>query len=212
MILVIDFDGVLFNDFRFKKDYILLFRRFNVSVKQYQEAYEKSKKSTGGYYTLERHLEVLEKQYPAVRKTQIKKETTLFLKKSSHYIYRDSKQFLAYWQRKKVPVFLTSTGSAFQKEKVNASGLAHFFKKQYIIKNPLKLEPLKKILKNAESEKIVFIDDKKEVVDEVKKYFPHIFVIQMMRRSSPEKSRKADYAVKNLAATQKICQKILDQK
>ncbi|MDZ4260306.1 MAG: hypothetical protein U1A25_01450, partial [Candidatus Sungbacteria bacterium] len=55
-LIVIDFDGVVFNDHRFKAAYESLFRHAGVTHEVYERTYEQTKKK--GYYDPRIHIQL----------------------------------------------------------------------------------------------------------------------------------------------------------
>lgn len=208
---MLDFDGVLLDDERFKKDYTLVFKRFGISKAAYQSTYHAAKIKTGGYYAPDVHLAILQKQYPRLHKEELARAISMFVKMSFRYVYPDAEEFLSYFKMQKVPLFLVSTGHSFQREKIKASKLTPFFKQVFVVKSVSKKEPLARVVGHGDRA-FIFIDDKKEIADKVKKEFPQAMVIQMRRRRTVSKSAHADAVVKNMSEAKTLCEKILRQK
>ena len=208
--IISDFDGVLFNDHRFKGDYKWLFTRSGVPHRVHQAAYREAKKThASGAYRHDKHLAIVRQKMPLIDPRAMEKNISQFLARSGTYLYSDALPFLSYWKKRKQKLALVSSGFAFQKKKVAASGLRHFFHPAVITGTQLKVEPIGRIIKKFPGERVVFMDDRKEVVDAIKKAFPRIFVIQVVRRSSKERSTRADAVVKNLAAARALCENTL---
>ncbi len=204
MIIVVDFDGVLLDDKRFKEEKLRLFRKLGVSTRLYREAYEAVKKKKGGAYDFHTHLKEIKKRYVAFSISAAERVTDRFIRISHRFVYRDAVAFLAFWRKRNVPLILLSTGPAFQKEKVRRSGLARFFKRIIVIRNAEKHGSLGRVMRQFPKRDVVFIDDKKSVVDGVKTYLPTVFTIQMKRRASQERSKRGDAITRNLAHARRI--------
>lgn len=201
--IILDFDGVLFNDECFKRDYQRLFARFGISPVVYRSGYARTKSAHGGY-SPDTHLAILRQEAPALRIRDVAREIEHLLAWSALYLYRDAGPFLSYWKTRGEPLILASSGFAFQKKKVRASGTLPFFQRTLIIESASKVKPLAEILARHTGELIVFIDDKKAVVDEVKQNFPNLLVLQMVRRGGQEISVCADAIVSNLAGARRL--------
>ena len=206
--IISDFDGVLFDTERFKADQMRIFRALGISQSVQRTAYLGVKARHGGYRH-DLHYAAIKKAIPSFDPQDIQEKMDALLLRSGRYLYSDAKPFLAYWKRRKQKVALVSSGFAFQKKKVAASGLRPFFHPAVVTTSEFKVEPVRAIVKKNPGERVVFMDDRKEVVDAIKKHFPSVFVIQVVRRSGQERSIHADAVVKNLAAARALCEKVL---
>ena len=205
--IILDFDGVLFNDERFKRDYWRLFRRAGIPHRIRQDAYEESKKQHRGGYRHDLHLALIQKRIPTFRILGMERDIWKLLKRSNDYLYQDAKTFLRYWKSEGEPLALVSSGNEFQKEKIRASGIARLFFVAIVADTSDKVNPIRTLLKRVRSERIFFIDDRKNVLEAVKQNFPHMTVIQMVRHKKQERSRRADAIVANLAAARRFIEK-----
>ncbi len=197
MLLIIDFDGVLFDDRAFKRDYQTLFKSFGISSELYARAYTALKENIG-YYDPHKHLREIKKSHPTIDLESIKEAIGKFILTSRRYVYPDSKKILTDIQQTKTEIVLLSTGPEFQKKKVDASGLSSLFDRVVIIREPFKSKAVKRILRAHDSARVLFIDDKREVVEEVKRALPNITVVQMARANDQDKSQLVDYVAENL--------------
>ena len=205
MIIAIDFDGVLFNDLRFKKEYEKIFRKSGVSRAAYQNTYITSKQKSGGYYEPKYQLQILKKEIPKLDIKRHWKVVDALVTTAPYYIYPDAKRFLSFFKENGASLFIVSTGDfMYYKKKVFASGIARYCKKVYIVKNVSKNRKLGEIIRSSKRDRIIFLDDKKRVIDEIKKEFPNVFAIQVRRVHTREKSARADIHVKNLDEAKKI--------
>ncbi|MFY9462558.1 MAG: hypothetical protein WAP52_00020 [Candidatus Sungiibacteriota bacterium] len=204
MLLVLDFDGVLFNDMRFKRDYERLFARHGVPRRIHQAAYAESRALHHGGYRHDLHIMLIQKHVPTLQLSRIERGIEELLAHAGEYFYADTLPFLRYWQSKKERMALLSRGNKFQKIKVRASGVARFCKPATVADTVDKVSPLRRIIKAAAARQIVFIDDTKHMVDAIKQNFPHVLVIQMVRRKEQERSTHADAIVPNLAAARRF--------
>ena len=213
MIIVSDFDGVLFNDHRFKRDYRRLLSGLGVPYRIHQTAYQKAKTGhPSGAYRHDAHLAIIKEHVSGFSIPRAERAINALLAHSSKYLYHDSRPFLQHWKNKKVPLCLASSGFTFQKKKVRKSKLLPFFRMAKIEGTAYKIEPLKNIKTRVPGKKIIFIDDTLRVVDAVKKRFPSMLVIQLVRRKDQARSGYADAVVKNLAAARRICEQFYRSK
>lgn len=200
MIYILDFDGVLFDDEMFKRDFQHVFTRHGVAHNVYKQTYEHAKESKKGTYELDMHLGIIASEYPMINHTDLRKDLMALARRSRQYIFADAKKFLFDAQKKQLKLFLISAGDAvFQKEKIDSSEVSSFFQKVIITTPSQKSVFLDEIKKQAVGDDIVFIDDKKEVVEEIKKRHPYIKVVQMVRVSRIVRSRLADGCIKNFS-------------
>lgn len=197
MIIVIDFDGVLFDDQQFKKKYIRMFTNAGVALREYERTYLQSKKVHGGSYHPDAHLLFLKKAYPGLSLSALKKKRAELIGSSARCVFRDSALFLAHQKERGALLFLLSTGIGFQKQKIQSSGLSKYFKKVMVVSCASKKASLARMLRRFRGEPFLFIDDKKEVIDEIKRTFPNARAIQMARRRSIKRSKIADAVVMN---------------
>lgn len=199
MLLILDFDGVLFDGEKFKEGYARIFAGFGISAPAYRAAYQEGKSHPKGYHhSLTRrfsgHLDV--RVFPD--------RVASLLKKSPGYLYPDAKDFLRQCLKEKITLVLLSTGPVFQKQKIAASGIAHFFKKVVVIRDASKAATAKKIARAFARQKIFFVDDTAEVVDGVKRGVRGIFAIQMIRQRGKKKSTAADATARNFKGVMKM--------
>ena len=80
-----------------------------------------------------------------------------------------------------------------QGAKINQSGLRKFFDDELIyIKKPLKLNFLPHLKERHINDKIILVDDKLEVLYEVKKYIPSFFTVWVKRGKYAEKQKNIE--------------------
>jgi len=202
--IILDFDGVLFNDERFKRDYWRLFRRAGIPHRIHQDAYIASKELHRGGYRHDLHLTLVKRHMPAVQIPALEQNIWKLLGHSAEYLYHDTKPFLRYWQSKGEALALVSSGNAFQEKKVHSSGITSLFLAAIVADTSDKVYPVRALVKRAGRNRIVFIDDRRNFVDAVKQNFPRILVLQMIRRRDRERSVAADAIVPNLAAARRF--------
>lgn len=205
--IILDFDGVLFDDARFKKDVWRVFRRFGIPHHVHQSAYAETKARYGGYRH-DAHLRLIKRRLPAVDIVRVNRALGALLARSSRYLYHDALPFLTALRQKGEILALASNGYAFQRHKFRASGIGGFFK-NVVIRDRPKSEAIKALKRRFRNEHVVFLDDKKSVVEEVKRHVPYAAVIQVLRRRSQQRSARADAVVSNLAAARRVIEQKL---
>lgn len=131
------------------------------------------------------------------------------VKTAPSYVYADAEPFLSFFKKNRTSLFVLSTGDfGYHRKKVRASGLGAYFKKVHVVRNISKAGGMRRIIRSAKNESVIFLDDKKEVADEIKKAFPRVFVIQVTRRKDQILSKEADMPVKNLNEAKNSLSKI----
>lgn len=204
MVIFIDFDGVLFNDRAFKRDYVQLFKQYGITPDVYQESYRATKAANNGLYRQRDHIRRLKKAYTSPALSSLHRDAEKFAGRSKKYVYPEAKKFLFLLKKQGATIILLSWGDTFHKVKVEKSGLIDFFDKIKIVTRAAKAEPLLQLLAKEKSMKSIFIDDRGEVIDEVKRKIPRLTTIQVVRHSDQEKSTLADVVVTNLLEAEKF--------
>jgi FMN phosphatase YigB (HAD superfamily) len=207
--IILDFDGVLFNDLRFKRDYERLFRRAGVPRRAYRDTYARARDLPGGVYRHDLHLALIRAHISAARLAALERGIMDFGRRTAGYLYRDAVPTLRYWQSAGEPLALVSCGHDFQRTKVMSSGIASFFADIVIADTQDKATPVGDLLRRHMPPRAVFIDDRAYLSDSVKKHSPRVTVLQMIRRKGGERSRHADGVVSSLAAAQRWTEKNL---
>lgn len=203
--IILDFDGVLFNDERFKRDFWRLFRRFGIPHRVHQAAYRETRTQCGGYRH-EVHLRLIRCAMPSVDIIKLDRAIMRLLAQARQYIYREARTFLAYYKKRGEHLMLASNGYAFQKKKVASSGIIPLFSAA-VVRDVPKSKIIRGFIRRFRPQRIVFIDDKKSVVEEVKRNIPQATVLQMVRRKGQERSTRADAVVSSLAAARRIIER-----
>ena len=202
--IILDFDGVLFNDTRFKRDYERLFAGHGVSRRIHRAAYAESRSLHHGGYRHDLHIALIQKHVPTLQLPRIERGIEKLLAHADKYFYADALPFLRHWQSQKKRMALLSRGNTFQKRKVRASGIARFCKPAVVADTADKVVPLRRMIRNTAAQQPVFIDDTKHMVDAIKQNFPHVLVIQVVRGKHRERSTRADAIVPNLSAARRF--------
>ncbi|TSC68421.1 MAG: hypothetical protein G01um101466_464 [Parcubacteria group bacterium Gr01-1014_66] len=190
---VFDFDGVLFDDRRFKKDYESLFFHAGISKELYEKSYVQAKKK--GYYDPRIHSKLATRGLPAGSVIEKKLYARLleFAKKTNNYIFPDVAKFIAGLGDEYIRTILLSTGDpVFQNQKISKSGIADLFDEIIIIPDASKQFALRSLIRKEQPISVVFVDDKKEVLEDVKKSLPSVYAIQLRRDSTSLPARHVD--------------------
>lgn len=211
MKIFIDFDDVLFNTKKFRKDFEKIFKDSGITKEIFDKYYytypDKISKGVIQMYNPEKHLERIEKK-AGIRTEQLGKKIKKFILDTSAYIFSDSFNFLDKFDKQ--GLFLVSFGKAdFQNKKIYNSGLKKYFKK-IIITDKLKAKIIQKTLgaeRKEKDEKIFFIDDRIEQMRSVKKENKKIITILLQRKEGRYKDacdKYCDQRAENLKETLKI--------
>ncbi len=175
MKIFIDFDDVLFNTTSFIKEIKEIFNNHGISSEKFQESYisypQKDKSGKLKKYDIRKHILILEKELKQ-NFSLLKQSVENLMKDTSRFIFKDVESFLIKLNNK--GLYLVSYGAnQYQKDKIYHSGISSYFKKIKIV-DKLKAEAIQAIIKQSyiNDEKIYFLDDRIEQVDNMKKIFP----------------------------------------
>ncbi|MBI2053366.1 MAG: HAD family hydrolase [Candidatus Sungbacteria bacterium] len=204
MILILDFDGVLFDGEKFKQDYLRIFSDAGIASDDVRMAYRAGRTHPKGY-----HHVLTARVAPHINAKELARRTQALLDKSPRYLYPDARQFLQWCRRTGITLAIVSRGPAFQKKKITASGIARSFKKITVIPMGPKSEAVHAIMRAHPRHHATFVDDTAEVVDEVKRSLPTLTAVQMTRRRRIEKSAVADARVADFAGVMRVIRKTL---
>ena len=200
LIIIIDFDGVLFDDRRFKKEYESLFRRAGIMHDLYDKTYRESKKK--GHYDPRVHIRLALGSVSNVAGAQknLYARVMKFLDQSARFIYSDVKDFLAFVHKERIGVMVLSTGDAgFQQQKIFKSGIKDLLDDVIVIPEASKVSAITTILRREKPDSMMFIDDKFEVVQEIKRSLPSVYVIQMLRNAAEKPTDGVDLCMRNFS-------------
>ncbi|MDP3771968.1 MAG: HAD hydrolase-like protein [bacterium] len=203
LLCVLDFDGVLFDDGKFKEAHQRAFKRYGVSPRLYEDIYHEAKRLTGGHYAPPIHYALISRRVPLLSRALLHKKSATLVRQSRQYLYADVKPFLQWCDESDVVLALVSTGHSFQKKKISASGLAPFFKKTVVTKDISKVAGIRAVMGKVGHRRVVFVDDKHKVLDEVKRELPEVFTVRMERHKR-EADERVDESVRNFAGVKKI--------
>jgi hypothetical protein len=213
MKILIDFDDVLFNTKEFRKDLKNVFFDNGVSDKVFDKCYYGSAKITKRKlekYDVLKHIEAIEKEI-GINTGYIKKAIRQLLENCEKYVFSDTDGFLSSFN--KADMFMLSyTNTRFQSLKISKSGIKKFFEK-IILTEGLKSEGIKKLNKYLafNRERVFFLDDRVEQIEDVKKNYPlikTIFVKRKEGRYNDKKNKFCDFEAKNLKEACKIIKQV----
>jgi len=217
MKIFIDFDDVIFNTKQFKSDLAEVFFKHGISKDLYEKSYydPNDKRSIRTYDPRAQILRI--KNGVDVDEYELLNGIKVFMEDASKYVFKDFFSFVKKYDQKNV--YVVSYGDIkFQEEKINSSGIKKYIDNIFIgdrLKSVMVENFLEKN-KNIQEEKIFFIDDRIEQIQDVKKKTPNIVTMFLKR---PEgryqkmiKDEYCDFEVHNLQEAQEAIEKILKPK
>jgi len=209
MKIILDFDDTILNTGDWTEELINIFIKEGFSCTEYEINYRKSKEAKGDFDT-DLMIELFA-QTKKIDSEKIKKGIKSTINRSKNFVYEDFFDFFKSFSKKDLT--LVSVGSKeIQMGKIANAGIVSFFDK---ISIPAKYKSgeIELIVKKYPAEKVFFIDDKAEQIDEAKKHLPQITAIKMERptgRHILTKSELADFTVNNLNETKNIIKKLTE--
>ncbi len=212
MKIILDFDDVIFNTRRFTEDYKKIFIRHGVPAAQFDYPRQRNRDGKIKTYNLERHLGLVEKKSEVDIK-KLKNGIAEFIKRGRKYVFRDAVQFLGKFSHRQFYLLSRADDEQWQADKIKNSGIGRYFKK-IIICAGSKSDSICPMLKKegaGRKEKIFFIDDRVEHLEDVKKRHPKIVTILLRRkegRYSDKKNKWCDYEVRGLSEAKEIIRKM----
>jgi len=218
MKIFLDFDDVTFNAKRFKRDLIGVFAKNGITRSEFDNSYyflSRKAANKRDYYDPKKQVTVLRRRNQINRK-KLGRDIEIFMKNLSKYVFKDFYEFPKFF--KKTDLYLITFGhQKFQAKKIEGSGIKKFFKKVIISKKD-KIDDILGIIKKekfSDSEKMFFIEDYPEQVEEAKKRSKRLHCFHMFRpegRYSDLACASKDFGVKNLKEVLKIIKKLEKKK
>lgn len=205
MKIIFDFDHTLFSVKNFYEVFENEFQKIGVSKKLFKETFEKAKEGEKPYNP-EKQFQLIVQKKPEISFKEFKENFEKVLSNANDFLYPDVEPFLQKIENK-FDLFLLSYGEdKFQREKIEKSGIAQFFKKVFITPDINKVSTFKRILRK--NEKVIFVDDNPAALSAIKKKFPKVITIRMNRGEGRYKKEKnnqnINFTVKNLKELEKI--------
>jgi FMN phosphatase YigB (HAD superfamily) len=204
--IFIDFDDTLLNTAALKKSLIKIFKANGVSKDDFLSSYSDYPSVTPSglkKYNPDWQISILHKRL-GINKIKMKKDLSKLVRSSRKFVFKDAKSFLKNFGKDNV-YLVSFARTKFQCEKIEYSGLAREFSK-VSISDRSKAQIIGKIIGKKKT-RIIFIDDRTDQIDAVKKKFPKCATFLMARKSGRFKerdSRFVDFEVKNLKEAEKI--------
>ena len=205
MKIILDFDDVIFNAYRLFQEFLKIFQEAGFSEEEFKKIYRETKNKAGGFET--ETILKLSRRLKSFDENKVKKEIGFLVNSAEKFIYPDFADFAKSFNKKDL-IILSCGAASFQKEKIKKSKVASFFNEIIIVSSEEnKTDSLKNISQKHNNGKIFFIDDKAELIDQIKKISPQVVALKMERRQGKYinvKSELADYTVKNLREAREI--------
>lgn len=203
MLIVLDFDGVLFQRRKFKIKYEKIFHAHGIRARDYARTYRKAGCGRGGVYSPDEHIRLLTRMYPDCAADHLRRALFSLASQSHNYIFGDARPFLRYWKKKKATLVLLSSGAPlFQKKKIRASKLTAFFQRVVVVPTVKKHTVLTGLMRMGPS--VFFIDDTADTVNAMHKRFPFVYAIHLRRNRTEKRSSGADKIVTTLAQATRV--------
>ena len=180
--IFVDFDDTIFNTKNFKREYFSVFKKAGISKELFDRTYYfKNGIDDGKIYHYEKHLEKLEK-VTGKDLSETKKELVKFLENTSRFVFRDFWKF-ATLLKDQNKILLSFGCLPFQGIKIESCGVTGEFDKVITTcgKKSRKIAKTLKTKKNGD--KIFFLDDRPEQLEDVRENIPNIFCIRIRRKS-----------------------------
>lgn len=200
MKIFLDFDDTIFDRGAFWKKMESVFLEKGVSPKIISESYEKSRKKINKDFSIfnpEKQMDIISKKTSIDRRILEKGAKEVFAM-ARDYVYADFWKFVAKF--KKSELYLISFGDAkFQKDKIRHAGVGKKFK-EVIITQKQKIREIKRVVGKKTEEKIIFIDDRDDQIEIIKKYDSSIrcFRIDRKKERSCKTKEYYDYRINSL--------------
>jgi FMN phosphatase YigB (HAD superfamily) len=204
--IFIDFDDTLFNTAALKKELIKIFKANGVSEADFLSSYNDYPTVTRRglkKYNPDQQINILHKRL-GIDKAKLKSDLAKLVRISRKFVFKDAKTFLKSFGKENA-YLISFARTKFQCQKIKFSGLTKEFSK-VSISDQSKAQIIGRIVGKNKT-KIIFIDDRIDQIDAVKKKFPKSITFLMARRTGRFKerdSRFVDFEVKNLKEAEKI--------
>ena len=202
----IDFDGVLFDIARHKREYFRLFEKHGISSREAKRVYDEMKRAIGKddqrYYVAR-----LKERGLRLTPAEAMRDIYAFKGRGASSVYKEARPFLSALKRSGFELHLVTSGDKIlQKQKVMTSGLAEYFDNIHMLDSNDKVSVIGKYSDRRFFS--FFLDDRASIVEGVKNNLPYVRVLHMVRgRGGESPSKQADAVVSNLREALRIIRK-----
>lgn len=194
---VIDFDDVLFRVSALTHAMQQLVVKNGGTVEQCKAAYS----AVGRPYVFHAHALLIKKSNPEFKVVAYERDIAKLLEHGEKFVYPDVVKFLRSLRPAKI-VIATYGHRAWQKRKIKSSGLLKYVDRiTFTQKNKFTLGHL------FGHHQVLYFDDNPEHLDEVKKFFPKVFAVQVSRADAKRRdmiAERADVRVEGLWGELKV--------
>lgn len=211
MKIFIDFDDVIFNTGKFKKELVRIFLNNGVANDVFEKYYYdypiRQKNGKLKKYDPREHIRRI-KESIRIPTADLEKALDKLTGDTREYVFRDVEDFLKNFN-KNDSYLVSYAKTGFQESKIKNAGIEKYFKKMVIV-DELKSSAIRELFKKdkiKKEEKLYFLDDRIEQIESVKKKYPFIATIFVRRkegRYNDERNKYCDFEVKNLKQAVKI--------
>lgn len=214
MKIFLDFDDVVFNAKKFKKDLVKVFLQNGISRSEFENSYytfAKRAQEWGQYYDPKDQVKVLRRR-DSIDSKQLENDIERMMQDLSGYVFEDCYEFLKLFPKK--DLYLITYGHVkFQKKKIKGSKIGRFFDK-IIVSEGNKIDDIMRIIKEKRIpsyEVVVYVEDRPEQIERARKRTRRVRTFHMCRpegRYSNLACQYKDFEVKNLRETLRIVKKL----
>jgi FMN phosphatase YigB (HAD superfamily) len=187
-ILVLDFDGVVFDAGRFKRVYRKTFAERGVPRRIFEKTYRAAVSGFDGRYWPRLHFSLLKKELPHFHAASARQAVKQAILQAHRFLYADALRFLRQRQRAgRKPILLSAGNPWFQRAKIVRCGIKKYFRKIIIVERESKKDILRGLALRAAQRmpSVIFVDDNENVIKEAGRGSPGIAGVQMCRRGQP---------------------------
>lgn len=180
--IILDFDYTLFDANVFKQATIDKLADLDITKYIYYQTYEQIRNKPDDEYLPLEHCKLMG-QLSGVNFKKIQNKYDEVISNSRQFLYPDVIEFLDKLTKQKIPLYLLTFGNPiFQKQKVEASGIAHYFKKTiYTSKDKYSVAD-----KIPSANHATFINDNPHEIQPLQTRFPKAKFIQIKRENGKE--------------------------
>lgn len=215
MKIFFDFDDVLFNTGKFKEDYFKIFKKYGVTKDIFDACYyDPLEKGEIKSYNPTGHIKrICEKVN--MNKGAFEEDVALFLEDTSEYIFKDVLRVLSGFSPNQLAI-VSFSKTQFQKAKIYNSGIFDFFGEIEVV-DEMKGRIISEMVGNEGmclGQKIFFVDDRIEQIEDVKKTHPSVITVLCSRKEGryhDQKNKSCDYEVVDLRELKLIVGKLCPQ-
>jgi FMN phosphatase YigB (HAD superfamily) len=208
MKIFIDFDDVIFNTKEFGADLKIFYDRNDITQEMVQKYYYAAEDCGGiKLFDPEEMFARLEK-YEKMNASMLSKDFAKYIKNLSKFVFSDVSDFLEFAGKENV--YLISFGlPTFQNEKIVACGVDKLVTGCVVTKGS-KAAAIAQVMEKMKidpNEKIIFIDDRVQQVQDIKKAFSATQTFLLCRKEGrycDAKNEYCDYEIHNLKEAQEI--------